>query len=236
MKVAIMQPYFFPYIGYFQLINSVDRFILGDGVQYIYQGWINRNRILKPAKEGFCYIMIPVVKHSSKAVIQDIFAVDNDEWKEKIIRQLDHYKKTAPHYNSVRSLLCHCFATEEKNITKLNAYLLKAVCDYIGINFKIEIQSEMNFDYSMVHDTCERPIQMCKQIGATEYINPIGGRELYDKERFEAKNIKLSFFQSNPVIYNQCRDSFEPGLSILDVMMFNSPNDIKLMLNEYQLS
>jgi hypothetical protein len=236
MKVAIMQPYFFPYIGYFQLINSVDRFILGDEVQYIYQGWINRNRILKPVNEGSCYIMIPVVKHSSKAVIKDIHAVENNEWKEKVIRQFDHYKKKAPFYSSVRTLLTNCFAIEETNITRLNAICLKAVCDYIGIKYKVEIQSEMDFDYSMVHDTCERPIRMCEQMGATEYINPIGGQELYNRARFEAQNIKLSFFQSNPIVYDQNRSSFEPGLSILDVMMFNSASDIKLMLNEYQLS
>lgn len=235
MKIAIMQPYFFPYLGYFQLINSVDRFVLGDEVQYIYQGWINRNRILKPDKDGFSYIMIPVVKESSKSLIKDVVAVEGNEWKNKIIRQLDHYRKKSPYYSKVYELVTDCFTTRECSITKLNAVFLKAVCDYIGISYKVEIQSDMQFDYSDIHDTCERPIKMCEQMGATEYINPVGGKELYDAERFEAKNIKLRFFQSRAVEYFQNRNGFEPSLSIIDVMMFNSACEIKSMLNECQL-
>ena len=95
MKVAIMQPYFFPYLGQFQLIQATDRFILGDDVQYIQYGWINRNRVLK-AVEGVQYVNMPLVKHSSKELIQNIKAVEGDEWKIKLTRQLEHYKKKSP--------------------------------------------------------------------------------------------------------------------------------------------
>lgn len=235
MKIAIMQPYFFPYIGYFQLINAVDRFVLGDGVQYIYQGWINRNRILKPVHDDFIYIRIPVVKFSSDALIKDMKAVEGEDWKVKMLSQFTHYKK-APYYRTVHNFLTECFVYSERDITRLNAYYLKAVCDYIGIEFKVEIQTEMNFDYSNVTSTGTRPIRMCEQMAATEYINPIGGMQLYSKEEFSKSNIELKFMQSNITEYDQQRKCFIPGLSILDVMMFNSTNDIKQMLNNYELS
>lgn len=235
MRIAIMQPYFFPYIGYFQLINAVDRFILGNGVQYIYQGWINRNRILKPTENEFIYIRIPVVKHNFDTLIKDMKAVEGEDWKSKIISQFSHYKK-APYYKIVYDFLTECFVYSERDITRLNAHYLKAVCDYIGIKYKVEIQTEMNFDYSNVTSTGTRPIRLCEQMNATEYINPIGGIELYRKEEFLKSDIELKFIQSKITEYDQQRKSFVPGLSILDVMMFNSPNDIKMMLNNYELS
>jgi hypothetical protein len=234
MKVAIMQPYFFPYLGYFQLIHAVDRFILGDDVQYIYQGWINRNRILKPDKEGFSFIMVPLVKHSHTTPIKNIHAVTGEEWKQKILRQIAHYKK-APFFAGVQALLKECFAISDTNIVSINAHCLKTVCQYIGIDYTIEIQSKMNFDYRNVQGRGDRPVRMCEQLGATEYINPAGGTELYSKSDFEKCGMQLHFLQTSLKPYNQNRPTFEPGLSIIDVMMFNSPADIRLMLNQYQL-
>lgn len=234
MKIAIMQPYFFPYIGYFQLINAVDSFILGDDVQYIDRGWINRNRILKYGQDGFTYMGVPIVKHNYQTHIKDILAIEGKEWKTKILGQVSHYKKS-PFFKAVYELLKYCFEYSERSITKLNGYYLKTVCDYIGIDFKMQMQSEMDFDYSNVTTTGNRPIRLCEQLGATEYINPIGGKELYSKAEFGESNITLRFMQANITEYDQQRGSFEPGLSILDVMMFNSPNDIKLMLKNYDL-
>lgn len=236
MRVAIMQPYFFPYIGYFQLIHSVDRFIIGDGVQQIKGGWIHRNRILSESKDGFAYIQFPVVKHSSKSLIKELQIAEGTQWKSRISGQLSFYKKIAPHYKQVLDFVSSCLNdSNETNVAKFNAEMLKATCDFIGINFKIELMSEMQFDYSMVHDMCERPIRMSEQLGATEYINPSGGVELYDKERFAERNIRLSFIKPKPVTYEQNIGRFEPWLSIIDVMMFNSPAEIRTMLNEYEL-
>jgi hypothetical protein len=235
MKIAIMQPYFFPYIGYFQLIHSVNRFILGDDVQYIERGWVNRNRILKPCDGGFMYITVPLVKHSHEIHINNAQLKSGSEWKTKIVGQFDHYKKKAPYYTSVRDLLLHCLALPETTIGRFNAYCLKAACDYIGIDFTIELQSEMTFDYSMVTCRCDRPIEICKQLGATHYVNAPGGKSLYDPEKFQQSNIMLSFLEPCLKEYKQLNGSFEPALSILDVMMFNSPNDIRGMLNDYRL-
>jgi WbqC-like protein len=234
MKVAIMQPYFFPYIGYFQLIQAADRFILFNDVQYIRHGWINRNRILKPGG-GIQYILMPLAAHARETLIKDIGIADADNNKQKVLRQIEHYKKTAPFYKDVRALLGDCFKTNESNITEMNAGYLKAVCDYIGISYKIEISSQMNFDYTQVTDAGEWALRMSEQLQATTYINPPGGKDLFDNAKFEQSNIGLQFLQPVLKQYDQRRETFEPGLSIIDVMMFNGPAAIKNLLTDYQL-
>lgn len=235
MRIGIMQPYFFPYLGYFQLINAVDRFILFDDVQYIRHGWINRNRILKPV-EGHQYISIVLAEHNRGTLIKNMRGKNGPEWKQRILRQMEHYKKSSPYYMDVLGLLTNCFALEESNITRLNGHYLKLVCDYIGIGFRVEISSEMNMDYSEVQDAGEWALKISEQLGADCYINPSGGTELFDKIKFEKSNIKLSFLQAGLKEYNQFRNVFEPGLSIVDVMMFNSPAAIRVMLNDFHLS
>lgn len=234
MKAAIMQPYFYPYIGYFQLIHATDRFILFDDVQYIRHGWINRNRILKPG-EGFQYIVMPLAAHTRNTLIKDIQLADAAKNKEKILRQIEHYKKTAPHYKTVRALLGDCFATHQESIAALNGFYLKTVCDYIGLPFKIELSSQMSFDYTRVQDAGEWALRMCEQLQVTEYINPPGGVALFDNNKFEKSNIRLRFLQPALKEYSQRRPQFEPGLSIIDVMMFNEPAAINHLLNDYQL-
>lgn len=234
MKAAIMQPYFYPYIGYFQLIQAADRFVLFDDVQYIRHGWVNRNRILKPV-EGCQFIIMPLTAHSRGTLIKDIQLAEVSRNKDKILRQIEHYKKTAPWYKTVRSLMGDSFSIDQNSIAEMNGNYLKAVCDYIGIDFKIEISSQMNFDYSQVQNAGEWALRMCEQLQATEYINPAGGMELFDNNQFEKSNIGLRFLQPSLRAYNQRRKHFEPGLSIIDVMMFNEPAEIKNLINDYQL-
>lgn len=234
MTTAIMQPYFYPYIGYFQLIQAADRFILFDDVQYIRHGWINRNRILKPG-EGVQYIIMSLATHTRNTLIKEIQPAEADTNKDRILRQMEHYKKTAPYYKTVRAFMEDCFATTQNSIAEMNGCYLKAVCDYIGIDFKIELSSQMNFDYSQVQDAGEWALQMCKQLQVTEYINPAGGRELFDNAKFEKSDIRLRFLQPSLRTYNQRREHFEPGLSIIDVMMFNEPAAIRQLINDYQL-
>ena len=234
MDVAIMQPYFFPYIGQFQLIHVVDRFILCDDVQYIRHGWINRNRILKP-DDGSQYIIVPVSKHKSDAAIRDIRVVEGDGWKKTILRQVECYRKKAPYYDAVRQLLNDCLLPEETNITKLNSRCLQAVCDYIGIACDIAISSELGLDYSNVQVTGDWALRICEQLGAAAYFNPPGGMALYEKDTFRESNIKLHFVKPNLREYNQHNNGFQPGLSVIDIMMFNHPAEIGEMLNDYQL-
>lgn len=235
MKIAIMQPYFFPYIGQFQLINAVDRFILCDDVQYIRHGWINRNRILKQG-EGFQYVIVPVTKHKSQDPIKHIKAVEGTHWKKTILHQIEYYRKKAPYYDRVRQLICHCLSTDETNITQLNGRCMQAVCEYIGIPFNMEVSSELNLDYSGIQDTGDWALKICEQLGASAYYNPPGGTVLYEKERFAQSNIDLHFVKPQLREYNQYNNyGFLPGLSIIDVMMFNRPAEISDMLNEYEL-
>jgi hypothetical protein len=234
MKVAIMQPYFYPYIGYFQLIHAADRFILFDDVQYIRHGWINRNRILKPGA-GFQYIIMPLAAHARETLIRDIQPADADKNKDKILRQLEHYKKTAPCYKAVRELIGDSFTTQHNTIGQLNGHCLKTTCDFIGLDFKIELSSQMDFDYAQVQNAGEWALKISEQLQATTYINPPGGKELFEPGKFEKSNIQLQFLQPGLKAYSQRRTQFEPGLSIIDVMMFNEPAAIKDLLNDYQL-
>ena len=143
MKIGIMQPYFFPYLGYFSLIKHTDRFILLDDVQFINHGWIERNRILKP-QEGWQYISVPLMKHSRDTKIKDITIRDESDWKCKIFAQLEHYKKKANYYNETISILKDALCIDTNSITKLNHHILKVICNYIGVEANIEIFSEMN--------------------------------------------------------------------------------------------
>ena len=235
MKIAIMQPYFFPYIGYFQLINAADHFILFDDVQYIRHGWINRNRILKPA-EGHQYVIMPLADHGRDDLIRDIKIKEGYEWKEKILRQTEHYKKKAPFYAQVKILLEDCFDYPEINLALANGFFIKKVFKYLGIDFETRISSELRFDYNNVHDAGEWALRISEQSGASEYINPPGGIALFEKAKFEKSNIKLSFIHPELKEYSQRRTTFEPGLSIIDLLMFNSPEKVKEMLNDYTIS
>ena len=229
-----MQPYFFPYIGYFQLINSVDRFIFFDDVQYIRHGWINRNRILKP-DEGTQYFAGSLQKHSQKTIIKDIRLQEDDVWKTKIFGQLDHYKKRAEFYTQTIGLLKECLNTKETSITRFNGHCLRVVFEFLGIPFKVEISSEMDFDYSKVTGPGEWALRICEQLKADEYTNPLGGKELFNRNQFEGANIKLSFLSSVLTPYSQKRQNFEEGLSIIDVLMFNGPEETRKMVDKFEV-
>lgn len=235
LKIAIMQPYFFPYIGYFSLIKNTDQFILFDTVQYIRHGWIERNRILKP-QEGWQYVQAPLIKHSKNTLIKDIQIKTEDDWKEKIIRQLEHYKKKAPYYNEVINTVRLALDLETNSIVKLNENTLKVVCNYIGIDLNIHILSKMDITIEVANAPDEWALNICKSIdGAKEYWNPEGGIEFFNRNKYSEANIKINFLKMNLDSYSQKRNEFEAGLSIIDVMMFNSPQEIRKMLDNYEL-
>lgn len=234
MRIAVMQPYLFPYLGYFQLIKTVDRFILFDDIQYIRHGWINRNRVLKPG-DGWQYILAPLQKHKQKTLIKDIEIRTGNEWKERILRQLEHYRKKAPFYHEAIKLIEECLGSTETNIARFNAFCLKVVCQRMEIPFQVEISSEMNFDYSNVNSPDEWALRICEQVNAKEYINPTGGKELFDKSKFVAANIKLNFLKPSLSPYNQRRQDFESGLSIIDALIYNGPDVTRQMINKFGL-
>ncbi len=237
MKIGIMQPYFFPYIGYFSLIKHTDRFVLFDSVQFIRHGWIERNRVLKP-NEGWQYIQVPLIKHEMKSLIKDVKINNSENWKERILSQLQHYKRKAPFYKDAIEVIKEGILINTDSITCLNKNCLKVVCDYLDIKFDVEIFSEMDLNIETPHAPDEWALNICKALpNITEYWNPPGGMEFFNRDKYEKNNLKLVFQKPILEFYPQRRgpENFEPGLSIIDVMMFNSKKNIINLLDNYEL-
>lgn len=232
MRLAIMQPYFMPYIGYFSLIYHCDEFILLDTVQYIYHGWIERNRILKP-DEGCQYISVPLKKHSNRDSIQSLYVDNANNWEKKIIQQLQHYKKKAKYYYEVLSLLERVFSCTYHTITMLNKACLEEVCAYIGLSKKMTVFSEMDLKIERATQPDEWALNICKAVpGVTEYVNSPGGQAFFDPKKYNDVGISLAFVNNELIPYRQKGGEFIPALSIIDVLMFNSPEEIMEMLHK----
>lgn len=236
MRVSIMQPYFFPYLGYFSLIKHTDMFILLDSVQFIRHGWIERNRILKQ-DEGWLYIKVPIIKERGhETIIKDIIIDNKQNWKEKIISQMQPYKKIAPNYHMVIDLLNNIFLKEYDKLTYLNKEILETICNFLGIENNILVFSDMNLKIIDPMAPDEWALNICKALGnVDEYWNPSGGNSFFNREKYKEAGIKLKFQQIGLNPYPQKRKTFESGLSILDVLMFNSNDKINRMLNAYYL-
>ncbi|HEY5267598.1 MAG TPA: WbqC family protein, partial [Candidatus Saccharimonadales bacterium] len=213
-KIGIMQPYFFPYIGYFSLIKQTDEFILFDAVQFIRHGWIERNRILKQ-NESWLYIKVPLIKHEQSSLIKDVLIDQSQEWKNKIMAQLVVYKKIAPYYETVVRLIENIISKDCKDIVALNKIALEAVCHYLEINTPIKVFSEMSLDIETPHAADEWALNICKAISdIDEYWNPPGGEDFFDRSKYEQAGIKLIFQKIMLEPYNQYRQPFVEGLSI----------------------
>jgi len=234
MKVAIMQPYFMPYLGYFALIKHVDQFILFDTAQFIRHGWIERNRVLKLDNDPM-YIKVPLVKHKRDTSIS-LIKINNDlDWKKTIYAQLVHYKKRAPYYNKVIELLEDIFEEEFDDITRLNYVILNKITKYLGIITPIKIWSEMDIAIDEVNAPDEWALNICKTIGADKYYNSIGGKSFFDAHKYQNGGIDLKFLEITPIPYKQFDTQFVPFLSILDVLMFCNAKEVIELLNEVEI-
>lgn len=234
MRLGIMQPYFFPYIGYFSLIKHTDRFILLDKVQFIRHGWIERNRILRQSG-AWCYISVPLKKHSHNTLISDIEINNSVNWKQKIISQLGYYKG-APFFYKILNLVNTILKPEIQNIVELDLYALQNVCEYLGIKTPLEIFSKMALKIETPTEADEWALNICRSMrGVNEYWNPVGGKEIFNSEKYYKNNIELYFQKMSIPEYRQKDNLFEPALSIIDVMMFNSLEEIHYMLDSFEL-
>ena len=234
MKLGIMQPYFFPYLGYFSLIKNTDEFILFDTVQFIKHGWIERNRILKQGGD-WQYVAVPLEKHSLDTKIMDIKIRNSEDWKNKILSQLTQYKRKAPYYNKTIEVVKKALDIDTDSIVVLNKHILEVVCEYLGFCPNIKIFSEMNLKIEEAKAPDEWALNICVAMGnVNEYWNPPGGISFFDKTKYDKKNIELKFQSINLQPYVQRIGYFEPGLSIIDVMMFNQPSDILKFLDDYK--
>ena len=231
MKLGIMQPYFFPYLGYFDLINYSNRWIIFDTVQYIRHGWINRNRILKPNGD-WQYVSVPLKKHSREIVIKDVEISANKDWKKQILGQLQHYKKKAPHFCETYQLVEECLSLNERSISKLNAVILGKICRLLEIPFEFEYFSKMNLELEPVKEPGDWALLISDKLGAKEYVNPPGGASIFDSARFNELGIKLTI-RNMPALVYECRGyDYFPNLSIIDVLMWNSLDKVKEYLDK----
>lgn len=235
MTFGIMQPYFFPYLGYYALIKYSDQFIFFDTPQYISHGWINRNRVLK--QDGtWNYIVVPIQKASRETAIKDIVISDTVRWKEKIYGQLSIYRKKAPNYREtmdiVRSVLERDY---EGNLCKLNMESIGTICDFLEIKKDFYIFSQMDLEIEKVNAPDEWALNITKALHGDAYVNPPGGMSFFSNEKYKRNNINLKFLKVNLKPYVQRIGHFEAGLSIIDVMMFNAQKEIKDMLNDFVL-
>jgi hypothetical protein len=231
MKLAIMQPYFFPYLGYFDLINYSDRWIVFDDVQYIRHGWINRNRILHPTS-GWSYILAPV-KSSRSMRIREVEFANQGEWKSRILGQLRHYQKHAPYYKDTINLLEECFTFEGNSVCQFNVFSLAKVCAYLGINFHYDIFSDMGLQLGPIEGPGDWALRISEALGVQEYVNPPGGEDLFDRTRFEENKIELTIRRLPTFEYECPPYEFVPNLSILELMMWNPPQKIAGYLKEH---
>lgn len=234
MKIAVMQPYIFPYIGYFQLINAVDKFVFYDDVNFIKHGWINRNRILVNGKDLLFTVPIQNISQNRKINETEIAEMQYNKWYKKFKKTLNNTYLKAPYYEEVIEIIENVFETRTKFIPDLTIKSVLIVCEYLGIKKQFESSSEI-YSENVELEKADRLIDICKRNKSTEYINPIGGKEIYTKAEFAEKGINLKFLSTNQIDYKQFVNEFIPNLSIIDVMMFNPKDEIKRFLNEYKL-
>lgn len=233
MKIGIMQPYFFPYIGYFQLISAVDRFIAYDDVTFIKQGWINRNRILANGTSSL--FSVPLSGAGSHALIRDVIinkALYAD-WCKKFYKTLAQYYRKAPQYDNVLPMIKVVLDSEPQLISTYALQSIKAVCAYLAINTEI-VETATNYQNSHLKAE-DRVIDICRQECTQIYVNAAGGRELYSHDNFKRNGIELKFLKSRDISYKQLGYPFVPWLSIIDVLMFNTPETVHELVNQYDL-
>lgn len=233
MRLAIMQPYLFPYLGYFQLLGAVDKFVIYDDVAFIKQGWVNRNRILV---SGRAYrFSVPLRDASSFRRINET-EVDRGSypgWLRKFLMTVDQSYRKAPCFEPVRQLLAMVFVGFSGSIASLALRSIVETAHYLDLKTEI-VESPCAYGNDGLKGE-ERLIDICVKEGADSYINVIGGQELYAREDFAARGITLHFIRSRPTMYRQFGEGFIPALSMIDVMMFNPPQRISELLGEFDL-
>lgn len=229
MKIAIMQPYFLPYIGYFQLLAVVDKFILLDDVNYINRGWINRNRLLLNGKAHT--FTIPLAGASQNKQIYEIELVTDNNWREKLLRTIRLSYATAPHYGDIFVVLEKIITYPSKQLDDFLRYSICEIAKYLLLDETKIVKTSRNYNNKNLKGQ-ERILDICLQEKADVYINPIGGVNLYNKNSFLEKGIQLQFLQSRQIIYQQGKFEYVPWLSILDVLMYNEIPVVQRLLFE----
>ena len=228
MKLGIMQPYFLPYIGYFQLIQLVDVYVIADDLHFIKNSYIKKNSILDNGASAL--ISLELIGASQNKLINEIDVGNNTD---KVLTAIQRRYSKAPYFKDIFPLLQTILSSKEKNLARFLGYSLMEISSYLGMQTKILYSSEIEKNNDLKFDA--RIMDICKRVGADHYINAIGGKELYDKDKFATEGIKLSFIDTNDIEYKQFDKEFVPNLSIIDVMMFNSKVESRELLQRFEL-
>jgi len=229
MKLGIMQPYFLPYIGYFQLIKAVNKYVIYDDVNYIKGGWINRNNMLLGG-EKFMFNLI-LSGASPNKFIYEIFVSDNQT---KLLKTIQAAYQKAPQFSNVFPMMESIIEYDNKNLARYVGNSIIQIADYLRLDTEFIYSSDIREKDTSLKAQ-DKVLNICEVLEVTQYINTIGGMELYSKKRFAECNIKLSFLQTQPIEYKQFNNIFVPYLSILDVLMFNSVEQTNELLDKFEL-
>jgi len=241
MRLGMMQPYFFPYVGYFSLIHATDCWVVFDTAQYRRRAWVNRNRMLSDNKEGWSYIRIPVVHSPRETRICDIRIDETQAWIDQLIDQLQIYRqRRAPHFADaidwLRAILHKAHDTNGPgDFSQTLITLLQETCLHLNLPFPFQIFSQMNLNLPAELPAGEWALEVARLLGAETYINAPGGRDLFSPEQFSEAKIELQILEPRITAYRQGRSEFIPGLSILDLLMWNSPAETLELVTHYRV-
>ena len=226
MKIGIMQPYFFPYLGHFALIAAVDEWVVFDVTQYTAKSWISRNRVLHP-KQGWNYIAVPLKKSSSSIKISEVLVQDKMCCERSLLGKLSHYKKHAPYYTEVIEVVKSIFIDwNGNNLVDLNISILTKICNYLGGAFNYQKCSDLDIEYPEVMNAGDWAPIIANHLKAKDYINPSSGIGLFERHIFNDNNVRLWSLGFSGFEYETSPFSFEENLSVLDAMMWNDPKII----------
>lgn len=222
---GIMQPYFFPYLGHFSLIAAVDEWLVFDITQYTPKTWMNRNRILHP-QEGWQYVTVPLANSSISIKTHEARILEPSKIHQSIRGKLSHYKRQAPYYQAVLQLLEETFDALDDSLVRLDARGLDAVCRYLGIPFRYRLCSDLPLALPDSLGAGEWALEICSQLGAGRYLNPASGQTLFNPDHFAQRGLELHMAKPTEFAYPTGYYNYQPHLSILDVLMWNSPETV----------
>jgi hypothetical protein len=227
VRLGIMQPYLFPYLGHFSLIAHTDSWVVFDITQYTPKTWMNRNRVLHP-DSGWNYVTVPLANSSIAIKTSEAKILDIAGSRKSVLGKISHYKRRAPYFDAVEALVLKTFSEPgDDSLVHLNVRGLDAVCAYLNISFQYRICSELSLPLPEKLSPGHWAPKICQLLGASEYVNPIGGRALFDPSDFSNRGIRLRFLDAAEFVYDTRPYQFEPGLSILDVLMWNDPQVVR---------
>lgn len=232
MNLAIMQPYFFPYLGYFQLMASVDEWVIFDDVQFVNKGWVNRNRILHPSVEKeWSYITVPLSAKNRFDRITDIYIADTN-WRTHMRGQLSFLRKRAPFFKESLEFFDFCIDHDNRNLACFLAEALRRAASILQINPVFHVYSQARWNLSTVEHSGQWALRIAEVLRADRYLNPASGEMLFSEEEFSEKGIELVFHRPTLKSYYQGDRSFVPGLSILDVLMWQGLDGTRRLIRE----